>query len=161
MSGELVRFGVAMEERLLVQFDALVSARGSTRSEALRDLVRAEIVRSHVAQSVHAVASVTLVYKYASREVAERLTELQHAMGDQIRSTMQVHLANGYCLEVIVMQGKSDILRANAERILAAKGVKHGGIELIADITKHRLPHETERGHEAKLEAANERTEMG
>jgi CopG family transcriptional regulator, nickel-responsive regulator len=137
MKGELVRFGVAMEEGLLTQFDALVLARGSTRSEALRDLVRAEIVKSHVERGVDAVASVTLVYKHSSKEVAERLMEMQHALGAQIRSTMHVHLAHDYCLEVIVMHGRSDVLRQSADRLLAAKGVKHGGVELIADITKH------------------------
>lgn len=139
MKSELVRFGVAMEGRLLEQFDALVEARGSTRSEALRDLVRAELVRTHVARGVEAVASLTIVYNHHSKEVSERLVEMQHELGEKVRSTMHVHLGNDYCLEVIILRGKSDELRAFADRLLASRGVKHGGIELITDVTKHSL----------------------
>ena len=42
MANELVRFGVAMEKTLLEHFDVIVADRGVTRSELLRDLVRAE-----------------------------------------------------------------------------------------------------------------------
>jgi len=139
MKSDLVRFGVAMESGLLEQFDVLVEARSSTRSEALRDLVRAELVRNHVARGVDAVASLTIVYNHTSREVSERLVEMQHELGDKVRSTMHVHLGHDYCLEVIVMHGKSDELKAIADRLLAARGVKHGGIEIITDITKHPL----------------------
>lgn len=146
---ELVRFGVAMEGGLLDQFDALVEARGSTRSEALRDLVRAEIVRSHVERGVDAVASLTLVYNHASPEVSERLIEMQHELGDRIRSTMHVHLSGGYCLEVIVLSGPSEVLKAAADRLLAVRGVKHGGIEIVTDITKHKHLHGGHGGHAA------------
>ena len=145
---ELVRFGVAMEAGLLDQFDALVEARGSTRSEALRDLARAEIVRSHVERGVDAVASLTLVYNHASPEVSERLIEMQHELGERIRSTMHVHLSGGYCLEVIVLSGPSEILKAAADRLLAVRGVKHGGIEIITDITKHKHLNASPHGHQ-------------
>ena len=46
-----MRFGVAMEQSLLEQLDAVVSDRGATRSEVLRDLVRAEVVRARVAKA--------------------------------------------------------------------------------------------------------------
>ncbi|MFO0663232.1 MAG: nickel-responsive transcriptional regulator NikR [Polyangiaceae bacterium] len=146
---ELVRFGVAMEAGLLDQFDALVEARGSTRSEALRDLVRAEIVKSHVERGVDAVASLTLVYNHASAEVSERLIEMQHELGERIRSTMHVHLSGGYCLEVIVLAGPSEVLKAAADRLLAVRGVKHGGIEIVTDITKHKHLHAHGAKHKA------------
>ena len=140
---DLVRFGVAMEGKLLEQFDALVEARGSTRSEALRDLVRAEVVKSHVERGVDAVASLTLVYNRTQREVSDRIAEMQNTLGEQVRSTMHVHLGHDFVMEVIVMKGRSDELKATADRLLATRGVKHGGIELITDITKHVMPKPT------------------
>lgn len=137
---ELVRFGVAMESKLLEQFDTLVESRGSTRSEALRDLVRAEVTKSHVERGVDSVASLTLVYNRTHHEVTERITELQNSFGDNVRSTMTVHLGHDFCLDVIVMRGKSHELKAAADRLLATRGVKHGGIELVTDITKHVMP---------------------
>ena len=128
----LVRFGVAMESSLLKPFDALVKQRGSTRSEVLRDLARAEVTREAVAAGGDAVATVTIVYDHHVRALTETLTSLQHELGDAVRSTMHVHLDPSYCLEVIILQGKSAELRRFAERVFATRGVKHGGIEMIA-----------------------------
>lgn len=141
---ELVRFGVAMEGPLLEEFDALVAQRGTTRSEALRDLVRGEVTRSKVAGGAEAVAALTLVYDHHVRDLTERLTELQHTLGEKVRATMHVHLDHDNCLEVVVMHGRSDELRNVAGRMLATRGVKHGGIEVIATPRpegEHAHPH--------------------
>ena len=128
----LVRFGVAMEASLLRAFDAIVKRRASTRSEVLRDLARAEVTRADVARGSDAVATVTLVYDHHVRDLTERLMELQHGLGGKVRSTMHVHLDRSHCLEVIILQGRADELRQFAERVFATRGVKHGGIEMIA-----------------------------
>lgn len=132
MSEKLVRFGVAMESSLLAEFDQLVEARGGTRSEALRDLARAAIAKAQVRRGVEAVATLTLIYDHHVRDLTEKLTELQHDLGDRIRSTLHVHLDHEHCLEIIVLHGRSDELHVVAERILALKGVLHGAIEIYA-----------------------------
>jgi CopG family transcriptional regulator, nickel-responsive regulator len=136
MKSDLVRFGVAMEAKLLEQFDVLVESRGSTRSEALRDLVRAEVVRSHVERGVEALASLTLVYNDSVRDVGERLLALRSEC--RVRCTTRVELSGGYCMEVLILEGPSDKIKDSADRTLATRGVKHGGVEIVADITKHR-----------------------
>lgn len=140
---DLVRFGVAMERPLLEHFDVIVADRGVTRSELLRDLVRAEIVKAQVARGAPAVATLTLVYDHHVRELTERLTEFQHQLGDRVRSTLHIHLDERRCLEVIVMRGRSDELKRVADRLLATRGVTHGGIEIIAD----EQPAAGEHGH--------------
>jgi CopG family nickel-responsive transcriptional regulator len=145
MAEKLVRFGVAMEEELLRDFDRVVESRGGTRSEALRDLARAAVIRAQVRRGAHAVAALTLVYDHHVRDLTERLTELQHDLGDRVRSTVHVHLDHDHCLEVIVMQGRSDELQGIADRILALRGVKHGGIELYVGGPSHA--HEAGHAH--------------
>src|SRR5277367_2836764 len=144
MKNELVRFGVAMERPLLEHLDVIVSERGVTRSELLRDLVRAEVVRAQVAKGAPAIATLTLVYDHHVRELTEKLTEFQHQLGDQVRSTLHVHLDERRCLEVIILRGRSDELKRVADRLLATRGVTHGGIEIVADSEEegdHRHPH--------------------
>jgi CopG family transcriptional regulator, nickel-responsive regulator len=136
---ELVRFGVAMDQSLLSDFDAIVEARGVKRSEVLRDLVRAEVVRARVAKGVPAVATLTLVYDHHVRELTERLTEFQHRLGEQVRATLHIHLDENRCLEVIVLRGRSDELRTVAERLLATRGVTHGGLEIVTDESRPSL----------------------
>ena len=151
----LVRFGVAMEASLLRAFDAIVKRRASTRSEVLRDLARAEVTRAEVASGSDAVATVTLVYDHHVRDLTERLMELQHSLGGKVRSTMHVHLDQSHCLEVIILQGRADELSQFAERVFATRGVKHGGIELIAagkesrtGLHVHLHSHDHDGGHE-------------
>jgi CopG family nickel-responsive transcriptional regulator len=133
MKNELVRFGVAMERDLLQHLDEIVEERGVTRSELLRDLVRAEVVRAKVSKGTPAVATLTLVYDHHVRELSEKLTEFQHQLGDQVRSTLHVHLDQRRCLEVIILRGQSDELKRVADRLLATRGVTHGGIEIVVD----------------------------
>lgn len=129
----LVRFGVAVEASLLRDLDALATQRGCTRSELLRDMGRAEVGRAKVAAAVPAVGALTIVYDHHVRDLSEKLTELQHELGDDVRAALHVHLSHDLCLEVVVLRGRSDRLTAIADRILALRGVKQGGIELIPD----------------------------
>jgi CopG family nickel-responsive transcriptional regulator len=130
----LVRFGVAIDAPLLEEIDALVAERGGTRSELFRDLGRAEVARAKVPRGVDAVGALTLVYDHHVRDLSEKLTELQHQLGDDVRAAMHVHLSHDLCMEVIVIRGKSDRLKAIANRMLAMRGVKHGGVEIVADV---------------------------
>jgi len=148
MAERLVRFGVAMEKSLLEEFDELVDLRGGTRSEALRDLARAAVVRAKVGRPVPAVAALTLVFDHNERELTERLNAVQHELGEEVRSTMHVHLDHHHCLEVIVMNGRSDRLRVVAARILAMRGVKHGGVEIITGVGQERREHAHAHDHE-------------
>lgn len=138
---ELVRFGVAMESDLLEDLDRIVTSRGSTRSEILRDLVRAEVAREKEGTSSDAVAALTVVYDHHVRDLTHKLTELQHRLKGQVRATLHVHLSADYCLEIIVMHGRADELRRTAKQVLATRGVKRGGIEVITDIP-HDYAHE-------------------
>jgi CopG family nickel-responsive transcriptional regulator len=135
MKDELVRFGVAMEPSLLKGLDQLAAARGCNRSEVLRDLTRAELSRSTAGARAPAFAAVTLVYDHHIRELSARLTELQHDLGEQVRSSMHVHLDHDHCLEVIVMRGMADRLKEVADRMIGTRGVLQGGAEYVAEST--------------------------
>ncbi len=125
---KLARFGVSMDARVLKALDRLVSDRHyANRSEAIRDLVRGQQV--HEAWETAAgpvVGTLTLVYDHHVREVNERLVTLQHDHEDLVHSTMHVHLSHRMCLEVIVLKGRPREVQGLADRLIAARGVKHG-----------------------------------
>ncbi|HEY2514649.1 MAG TPA: nickel-responsive transcriptional regulator NikR [Polyangiaceae bacterium] len=148
MSQELVRFGVAMEPRLLEELDRLAEARGSSRSELLRDLARAEVARTLTQKRVPAVAAVTLVYDHHVRELTEKLTEIQHDLGDQVRATLHVHLDHDHCLEVVVMRGRADEINGAADRLVGTRGVVQGDAVIIAESTLHGMgPRRADHAH--------------
>ena len=147
MKDPLVRFGVAVEASLLRDLDAVAAKRGCTRSELLRDIGRAEVGRAKVASGVPAVGALTIVYDHHVRDLSERLTDLQHELGDDVRAALHVHLSHDLCLEVVVLRGQSDQLNAIADRILALRGVKQGGIELIPDAPGAPHAHAADHAH--------------
>jgi CopG family nickel-responsive transcriptional regulator len=147
MKTDLVRFGVAMDRPLLEHLDVIVADRGVTRSEILRDLVRAEIVRAQVPKGVPAFAALTIVYDHHVRDLTEKLTDIQHDLGDRVRSTLHVHIDHQHCLEVIIMKGRSDELQRVAEKLLATRGVKHGGIEIVTALNPEAPRSAPTHGH--------------
>jgi CopG family transcriptional regulator, nickel-responsive regulator len=132
--GRLVRFGVSMDVRVLEALDRIVDGRHyANRSEAIRDLVRSQQVREAWEDAAGAVVgTLTLVYDHHVREVNERLLGLQHDHEDMVHSTMHVHLSHRMCLEVIVLKGKPREVRTLADRLIAARGVKHGRLVATA-----------------------------
>lgn len=126
--GLLKRFGVSMEDDLLDRFDELIADRGyTTRSEAIRDLVRAELVNTEWSDpEAEVVGTLTIVYEHHEHELANALAELQHQFHELIVCTTHVHLDAHNCLEVIVVRGRSEAVRHIADTLTSTRGVKHG-----------------------------------
>ena len=124
----VTRFGISLEEGLLVKFDRLIAQKGyESRSEAIRDLIRDSLVRDQWEHGdEEAVGTLTLVYSHEVHELEERLTELQHAHYKTIVSTLHVHLDPHHCLEVLVLRGKAALLKAIADKLIGTRGVRHG-----------------------------------
>ena len=131
---DLQRIGVAIDGDLLEKFDDLIARRGYTnRSEAFRDLIRADLVNEVVQHpSSVIVGAITLLYDHHVRLLSEKLTSLQHDHHHTILSSLHVHLDRDHCLEVIVLKGKSAEVRKIADLLIAAKGVKHGKLTVTS-----------------------------
>jgi CopG family nickel-responsive transcriptional regulator len=129
--GELVRFGVSIDGDLLDRFDQQISGKGYTnRSEAIRDLIRDNLVTQEWASNEETVGTITIVYDHHTRELSETLTHLQHSFEGQIMSVLHVHLDHHNCLEVLVVKGRSQRLQAFADRLVGTRGVKHGKLTM-------------------------------
>jgi CopG family nickel-responsive transcriptional regulator len=130
--GKLIRFGVAMDRRLLDRLDRWVSRRRyPNRSEAIRDLVRQGLVTEEWrADTRPTAATITLVYDHHARLLPSRLTAAQHHHLARIVSSLHVHLDHDHCLEVLVVRGRARSLRDLADRLIATRGVKHGRLTM-------------------------------
>ncbi len=128
------RITMSIEEKLAREFDALIAKRGYTsRSEAMRDLLRREVETNRVAYEArsHCVANLSYIYNHHERELSERLTEAQHAHHDLVVSAMHVHLDHEHCLESVILNGPTAAVRAFANAIQAERGVRHGHVNLV------------------------------
>ena len=129
----LSRTGVSLDEDLLQEFDHLITRRGyENRSEAIRDLIREALLADNVSSNKPVVGTLTLVYDHHVPNLSQKLTEAQHTAGAMILAATHVHLDHNYCLEVIIMKGRSSALQDLAHRMLALRGVELGKLVLTA-----------------------------
>lgn len=127
---DLVRFGVAMERALLQEFDRSIAGRGyENRSEALRDLVRADLTRTAFAEGGEVAATLSVVFDAAAAEAVRGAL----GAGAEVTAALRVPLDERRWLEIAVVRATADRLRALQNRVSAVKGVL--GCELVPAAT--------------------------
>ncbi|MCX5813715.1 MAG: nickel-responsive transcriptional regulator NikR [Proteobacteria bacterium] len=128
---ELVRFGVSLEKTLLEKFDTFIKERNYTnRSEALRDLIRQELIKKEWLQGEDVAGTITLIYDHHKRDLLNKITDIQHDYQKLIISTQHIHLDHDNCLEIIAARGNPADLQKLADNIRSIKGVKHGTLSM-------------------------------
>lgn len=130
---QLSRTGVSIEQDLLEQFDRLIADRGyKNRSEALRDLMRESLVSRAADNNEVVVGTLTMVYDHHLPNLSQKLTETQHHAHGKVLAATHVHLDDVYCLEVVIMKGRSREIRNLADGMLSLRGVKNGKLVLTS-----------------------------
>src|SRR5574342_1435420 len=128
---KLTRFGVSLDQKLLQMFDRHIQRRRYTnRSEALRDLIRDNLVGEEWDEDKETIGTVTFVYDHHVRDLTRKLTDIQHDCQGQILSGMHVHLDHNHCLEVLVVKGRGSDVKKLADALISVKGVKHGKLTM-------------------------------
>ena len=128
------RFSVSLPPALLDQLDQMTREKGyDNRSLAVADMIRAQLVEHRQKFGNGEICgTITLVYDHHKLHVQETLTEIQHDHHDVILSTVHVHMDHHNCLEVLLVRGKSALIRRIADQLIAAKGVKHGKLTVTS-----------------------------
>ena len=128
---ELVRFGVSLEKALLDRFDVLIREKQYTnRSEALRDLIRRELVQKEWQGGSDVAGAITLIYDHHKRDILRMVTETQHAFQQVIISTQHIHLDHHNCLEIVAARGKAEEVQKLADALRSIKGVRHATLSM-------------------------------
>lgn len=154
---ELARFGVSIDGDLLEKFDAQIERKGYTnRSEAIRDLIRDNLVSEEWASDQETVGTVTLVYDHHTPDLTQKMTHIQHSFSGEIRSVLHIHMDHYNCLEVLVVQGQGQLVKGLADQLISLRGIKHG--KLTMTTTGQSLP--SPGGHPAHGEYRRERTPL-
>ena len=130
MSG-IVRFGVSLEKELLEKFDRLITEKSyPNRSEAIRDLIRENLVKKEWTEGKEVAGSITLVFNHHKRELMNTLTDIQHDFHHLIISSQHIHLDHDNCLEIIVVKGKPEETKELTNKLRSTKGVKYGALSI-------------------------------
>lgn len=128
------RFTISLSETLAQEFDELIRKRGyQNRSEAVRDMLR-DLLKSDSLEREEApycVAALSYVYNHHARDLAERLTDLQHRHHHLVLSSMHVHLDHDDCLETVMLRGATGEVQTFANALMAEPQVRHGRLNLV------------------------------
>lgn len=128
---ELVRFGVSLEKSLLDKFDRLIRERRYTnRSEALRDLIRQELVKKTWSEDLEVAGAITFIFDHHQRDLLNRITDIQHDYQKLIISTQHVHLDHDNCLEIVAVRGKAGRIQDLTNSLKAIRGVRHCSLSM-------------------------------
>lgn len=123
------RLTISVDDELADTFDRLVSEKGyGSRSEAFRDLVRGALGSAQLdaGTAKYCVGALSYVYNHHERQLASRLTGMQHDHHDLTVSTMHAHLDHENCLETVILKGPARSVMEFAESVMAQSGVRHG-----------------------------------
>jgi len=128
---DIIRFGVSLEKELLEKFDRLIKEKKyPNRSEAIRDLIRENLVKREWIEGKEVAGAITLVFDHHKRELVNTLTDVQHDFHQLIISSQHIHLDHDNCLEIIVVRGKPIEVRGLADKLKSTKGVKYGSLSI-------------------------------
>ncbi len=125
---KISRFGVSIEPDLLKKFDRMIKKKKyTTRSEAIRDIIRENLIVEHVKDpSAQVIGTLTTIYDHHAGPFIKRLLQIQHDHYKEILTTTHIHIDHSTCLEVLVLRGEAQNIQKLADMIKALKGIKHG-----------------------------------
>jgi CopG family transcriptional regulator, nickel-responsive regulator len=123
---DLYRFGISLDRELIDAFDRHIRSQNyQSRSEAIRDLIREDLVRKKRTEGGAVAGAIVMTYDHHKRELVNRLLDIQHDFHDIIISTQHVHLDHGNCLEVIAVKGLAHEVENLSTALKVNVGVKH------------------------------------
>ncbi len=123
---DVYRFGVSLEKSLIEAFDLHIKAQQyKNRSEAIRDLIREELLRKKWTEGGSVAGAIIMTYDHHKRELVSKLLDIQHDFHDIIISTQHVHLDHDHCLEVIAVKGNATAVEKLSTGLKVLVGVKH------------------------------------
>lgn len=130
------RVTLTIDDELMEALDRYMEASGhQNRSEAVRDLVRAGLVKQPEADdgARACVAALVYVYDHETRQLAKRLTEGHHSHTDMSIATLHVHLDEESCLEVSLLRGEKAEVEHFAGHVIGERGVRYGQLVVVPE----------------------------
>lgn len=128
------RVTITIDDELMTALDAYMEAGGhQNRSEAVRDLVRAGLMKTpEVDDGARAcVAALVYVYDHETRQLSKRLTLDHHTHADMSIAALHVHMDEATCLEVSLLRGPKAEVEHFAGHIIGERGVRYGQLVVV------------------------------
>lgn len=121
----VARISVSLPPELLEEFDRFVSSLGMDRSKAVQIAMRNFLTEYKAfSQSGDVAGVVSVIYDHEVKGLEDAITDVQHGYSDIVIATVHAHLTQNDCMEVIIVRGKAERIRAFSEKLMTNRGVK-------------------------------------
>jgi CopG family nickel-responsive transcriptional regulator len=127
------RITITIDDDLLEAVDDLMKRRGySSRSEAMRDIVRERVDHERLAAPDATCLGVfTYVFDQSVRDLSRRLTSAYLERHDLSISSLRVHLNHESSLDISVLRGPLVDVQSFTDAVASQRGVRHAELHLI------------------------------
>jgi len=144
----LARLSLSMPADLLGQLDAMVAERRlPSRSQMIAELIRHELAEHGEDQpGVVLAGTITLIYRAESGRVRQALATAQQTYLEEVISSQHVFLEDDQSLEVLLVQGESEVLRALCDALRKVRGVQQLKLVTTRALLPPLVPVPTEAG---------------
>ena len=122
----LARLSVSLPEKLLTQLDTMVEERGlPSRSQMIAELIRHALAEHSEARTNSVLSgTITLIYRAESGRVRQALARTQATYIKEVISSQHVLLEEDQSLEVLLVQGPTQRLKALCDDLRKVRGVQ-------------------------------------
>ncbi len=128
------RVTVTIDDDLMSALDRYMESGGhQNRSEAVRDLVRAGLLKEPEAEdgARPCIAALVYVYDHETRQLSKKLVHDHHSHADMSIATLHVHLDAVSCLEVSLLKGQKAEVEHFASHLIGERGVRYGRLVVV------------------------------
>jgi CopG family nickel-responsive transcriptional regulator len=145
------RLTMTIDDDLMANLDRYMEAGGhQNRSEAVRDLIRAGLMKQPKADDSQrqCMAALVYVYDHETRQLSKKLIHDHHDHTDISVATLHVHVDAETCLEVSLLRGRKSEVEHFAQHVTGERGVRYGQLVVVpAEASERRPGEEREREH--------------
>jgi CopG family nickel-responsive transcriptional regulator len=133
----LIRFqmgiiSLSIPSNLLEKVDLYIKEQGfANRSEIIRQALRAYISEGKRLSELKGktTATITIIYQKGAR--TGQIADVQHSYGNIVSTFLHTHIEEGYCIEIIVVKGDAQVMKAFIAALKANKQISEVKVTLL------------------------------
>jgi len=150
LNGDYVkRVSISLPPDVFESLDELVQLRGfQSRSQAISEMIQQSLIEHHEDRGEEVMAgTITLFYDESWPGVLQALAKIERKHVDEVISSQHILLENNHTMEVLLVQGPANRLKAISDKLVTCKGVKSGRLTITSMILPpiHPLPQDIKR----------------
>lgn len=128
------RVTLTIDDDLMTALDLFMEVGGHlNRSEAVRDLVRAGLLKQPGVNDPfdECAAALIYVYDHDTRQLSKKLTHDHHEHANMSVAALHIHLDHSTCLEVSLLKGRRQDVEHFARHVVGERGVRYGQLVVV------------------------------